>query len=192
MGRIRYGLKNLYYAVATEGTGGALTYATPVAVTGAKSISLAPAGTAIDEPADDVTWFHKDTNDGYTGSIEFEDTAAGDSFLATVLGMTTDTKDVVFEAASDEYKEFALLGQFTLEGGDDDETGKRFCFFRCVAARPNTDGQTKEVGGLTVATNTVNITAMPRINDDMVKASCDSNSTAYANWFSAVVTKSTL
>ena len=118
MGRIRYGLKNLYYAVATEGTGGALTYATPVAVPGAKSISLAPAGTAIDEPADDVTWFHKDTNDGYTGSIEFEDTAAGDSFLATVLGMTTDTKDVVFEAASDEYKEFALLGQFTLRRPD--------------------------------------------------------------------------
>lgn len=192
MGRIRYGLKNLHYAIATEGTGGALTYATPVAVPGAKSISLAPAGTAIDEPADDVVWYHKDTNDGYTGTIEFEDTAAGDSFLAAVLGMTTDTKDVVFEAASDEYKEFALLGQFTLEGGADNETGKRFCFFRCVAARPNTDGQTKEVSGLTIATNTVNITAMARINDDMVKASCDSNSASYANWFTAVVTKSTL
>lgn len=191
MGRIRYGLKNLYYAVATAGTGGTLTYATPVAIPGAKSISLAPAGTAIDEPADDVVWFHKDTNDGYTGTVEFEDTAAGDAFLADVLGMTTDTKDVVFEAASDEYKEFALLGQFTLEGGADDETGKRFCFFRCIATRPNTDGNTKEVGGLTVATNTVNITAMARISDDMVKASCDSNSTAYANWFTAVVTKST-
>lgn len=191
MGRIRFGLKNLHYAVATPGTGGALTYATPEAVPGAKSISLAPAGTAIDEPADDVVWFHKDTNDGYTGTIEFEDTAAGDAFLATVLGMTTDSKDVVFEAASDEYKEFALLGQFTLEGGEDDETGKRFCFFRCVASRPNTDGQTKEVSGLTIATNTVNITAMARISDDMVKATCDSNSTAYLSWFTAVVTKTT-
>lgn len=189
MGRIRYGLKNLYYAVATAGTGGALTYAAPVAVPGAKSISLSPAGSAIDEPADDVVWFHKDTNDGYTGSVEFEDTAAGDAFLAAVLGMTTDSKDVVFESASDEYKEFALLGQFTLEGGSDNETGKRFCLFRCIAARPDVAGQTKEVGGLTIATNTVNITAMARINDDMVKASCDSNSDAYAGWFTAVVTK---
>lgn len=189
MGRVRYGLKNLHYALATAGEGGALTYATPVPVPGAKTISLAPAGTAIDEPADDVVWYHKDTNDGYTGSIEFEDTADGDAFMAEVLGQTTDANDVTFEAATDEYKEFALLGQFTLEGGSNSETGKRFCFFRCVASRPNTDGQTREVSGLTIATNTVNITAMARISDDMVKASCVSTSDAYASWFESVVTK---
>ena len=193
MGRVRYGLKNLYYAGATASTttNGALVYDSPTAIPGAKSISLTAAGAGVDEPADDTVWFHKDINNGYTGTVEFEDTAAADSFLATVLGHTTDTKSVVFEAASDEQKEFALMGQFTLEGGADSETGKRFCFFRCVASRPDVNGQTKEVGGLTIATNTVNITVMPRINDDMVKAVADSNSDAYSNWFSAVVTKST-
>lgn len=188
MGRIRYGLKNLYYAVATAATNGTLSYATPVNIPGAKSISLSPNGSAVDEPADDTTWFHMDINDGYTGTVEFEDTAAADTFLKTVLGHTTDTKSVVFEASDDSQKEFALLGQFTLDGGT--ETGKRFCFFRCVAARPEVAGQTKEIGGLTIATNTVNITAMPRIEDDMVKATADSTSDAYSTWFSAVVTKS--
>lgn len=192
MGRVRFGLKNLYYAGATASTttNGALVYDTPTAIPGAKSISLSPAGAAVDEPADDTVWFHKDLNNGYTGSIEFEDTAAADSFLAEVLGQTTETSGVVFEAASDEQKEFALMGQFTLEGGESSETGKRFCFFRCIAARPDVNGQTKEVGGLTIATNTVNITCMPRVNDDMVKAVADSTSTAYSNWFSSVVTKS--
>lgn len=191
MGRVRYGLKNLYYAGATASTttNGALVYDTPTQVKGAKAISLSPAGAAIDEPADDVVWFHKDLNNGYTGTLEFEDTAEADTFLATVNGSTTDTNGVVFEAASDVQKEFALMGQFTLEGGANSETGKRFCFFRCVASRPEVNGQTKEVGGLTIATNTVNITVMPRISDDMVKASAVSTATGYNSWFNAVVTK---
>lgn len=185
MGRIRYGLKNLYYATATDNGSGTLTYATPVAIPGAKSISLSAVGDALDEYADDVLWFHADANQGYNGSLEFEDTAAGDAFVATVLGQTTDTADVIWESASDQAVEFALLGQFSLEGGT--ETGKRFAFLRCVIARPELAGQTKE-SGITVATNSVTITAMPRISDDLVKASCVSTSSAYANWFAAVPT----
>ena len=185
MGRIRFGLKNLYYALATEGTGGALTYGTPSAIPGAKSISLSANGESFDEPADDIIWYHADVNSGYTGTLEFEDTAESDAFVASVLGQTTDSDGVIWEAASDEPKEFALLGQFTLAGGT--ETGKRFALLRCTISRPELAGQTKEASGLTVNTNTVNITALPRINDDMVKASCDSESDAYANWFTAVV-----
>lgn len=186
MGRIRFGLKNLYYAIATEGTGGALTYATPVALPGAKNIALSANGDSFDEPADNVVWYHGDTNSGYTGTLEFEDTADSDTFLTAVLGQTKDTDDVIWESASDTPKEFALLGQFELAGGA--ENGKRFALLRCTISRPELAGQTKEPSGLTVNTNTVNITAMPRINDDMVKASCDSESDAYDDWFTAVVT----
>lgn len=186
MGRVRYGLKNLYYATATDGGGGALTYATPVALPGAKSISLSVEGESVDESADDVRWFHLNVNNGYSGTLEFEDTADADTFLRTVLGQTKDTADVVWETAADVPVEFALLGQFTLAGGT--ETGKRFALLRCVIDRPELAGQTKEQSGLTIQTNTVNITAMPRINDDRVKAVADSSSAAYAGWFSAVVT----
>ncbi len=187
MGRIRFGLKNLYYAIATEGAGGALTYATPIAVPGAKEISLSAQGESFDEPADDVVWYHGDTNSGYTGTLTFEDTAGGDAFLEAVLGQTKDQSDVVWEKASDIPVEFALLGQFTLAGGT--ETGKRFALLRCTASRPEFAGQTKEPSGLTVNTNQINITAMPRINDDVVKATAVSTSAKYATWFDAVVTE---
>lgn len=186
MGRIRYGLKNLYYAIATEGAGGALTYATPIAIPGAKSIALSASGDSMDEYADDVVWYHSDANQGYSGTLEFEDTAAGDAFQAAVLGLETDQNDVTWESGADQTKEFALLGQFSLAGGT--ETGKRFALLRCVISRPEMNGQTKE-SGITVQTNTVNITAMPRINDDLVKATAPSTSAKYETWFEAVVTK---
>lgn len=184
MGRIRYGFSNLHYAVATEGAGGALTYDTPAAIPGAKSMSMSASGTQINEPADNVTWFSMTTNDGYTGTIEFEDTAAADAFLETVLGRTKSTNGLVVESASDQPKEFAIMGQFELAGGT--EVGKRAVFYRCVASRPDINAQTKEVGGLTVATNTVSITALPRISDSRVQASAVNTDSVYATFFTAV------
>lgn len=185
MGRIRYGLKNLYYAPITYGGDGVtITYATPIALPGAKSISLSAAGDAMDEYADDVRWYHMDANQGYDGTLEFEDTAAGDTFQATVLGLTTDQDDTVWETNADQTTEFALLGEFSLAGGT--ETGKRFALMRCVISRPELSGQTKE-SGITVQTNTVNISAMPTPKDGLVKATADSSADSYATWFSAVV-----
>lgn len=183
MGRVRYGISNVYYAEATEGTGGALTYATPVAVPGAKSMSFSPAGNEVRENADNVTWYSTTTNNGYTGTIEFEDTAACDAFLANVLGHTVGTDGTILESANDVGKEFALLFQFELAGST--ETGKRGCFYRVTASRANLEGQTKE-DSITVNTNTVNFTALPRINDDAIKLSAVSTDSAYATWFSAV------
>lgn len=184
MGRIRYGIKNAYYAVATDDGTGALTYATPVTIPGAKSISLDAQGEGVDEFADNVTWWHGDTNNGYSGSIEFEDTASYDTFIQTVMGQTKDsTTGVVTEKTSDEPKEFALGFQFELNGSTD--TGKRVWLLRVKASRPSISGQTKE-SSIAVATNTINITALPRISDDAVKKSCVSSDSAYSSWFSAV------
>lgn len=185
MGRIRYGIKNLYYAVATEGAGGALTYGTPVALPGAKNISLSPTGDALDEYADNVRWYHLDSNQGYEGTLEVEDTAEFDAFLQAVLGRHLGTNGATYEHASDQQVEFALLGQFELAGGT--ATGKRFALFRCIASRPEMTGNTKE-DSITVDTNTVNLTVLPRVNDDLVQASCTSDATAYSTWFEAVPT----
>lgn len=184
MGRVRYGFSQLHYAKATEGAGGALTYSTPAPIPGAKQMSMTPAGSTINEPADNTTWFTFVTNDGYTGTIEFEDTAAADAFLTDVLGHTKDTAGGVLEKADDKPAEFALLGQFELAGGT--EVGKRVCFYRCVASRPNVEGQTKEQGSVPIATNSVGVTALPRVNDSAVKYAADSTSAKYATWFEAV------
>ena len=183
MGRVRFGISNVYYAKATEGSGGALTYTTPVAIPGAKSMSFAPAGSDVTEYADNSQWFRETTNNGYTGTIEFEDTAACDTFLAAVLGYTTGSDGTILEKSTDKACQFALLWQFELAGAT--ETGKRGCFYRVIATRPNIDGQTTE-DGKTINTNTVNFVAMPRINDGAIKLSAISTDSAYSGWFSAV------
>lgn len=184
MGRIRYGIKNAHYAGATDNGSGALTYDTPTAIPGAKSVSLDAQGDAVDEYADNINWWHGDTNNGYTGSIEFEDTDQADAFLEDVLGWEKDpVTGVVIEKASDVAKEFALGWQFELNGTAD--TGKRIWMYRVKASRPSIAGQTKE-GNITVATNTVNITCLPRLSDDAVKRSCTSSDSVYANWFTDV------
>lgn len=184
MGRIRYGIRNTHYAKATDDGTGVLTYASPKAIPGAKSISLDAQGDAVDEYADNITWWHGDTNNGYSGSIEFEDTESADAFLIDTCGWEKDpVTGIVTEKASDTPSEFALGFQFELAGGKD--TGKRTWLYRCTASRPSIAGSTKE-SGVTVQTNTVNITAMPRLNDDKVKQSVVSTDPAYNTFFAAV------
>ena len=185
MGRIRYGIKNVHYAVATAGQDESLTYATPVAIPGAKSISLDAQGESVDEYADNVTWWHGDVNNGYSGTLEFEDTAASETFINTVLSHTKDsTTGVVTEKASDQQKEFALGFEFTLDGGT--ETGKRIWMLRCKISRPQISGSTKEAN-VAAQTQSVNLTCIARAEDEKVKTSAVSTDSAYSTWFSAVV-----
>lgn len=183
MGKIKYGIKNVHYAILTVGTGGTISYGTPVALPGAVSISLQPAGDSIDEYADDVLWFHDTANNGYTGTLEVE--AIPVDFLTSVLGMTKDsTTGKLTESSTDVHKEFALQFEFTY-GGDASVSGKRATLYRCIASRPDVAGQTK---GASIEANhdVINITAMPRLDDNSVKATAESTDTAYSSWFSAI------
>lgn len=183
MAKIRYGLSNCYYAPITT-TGNTETYGTPVALPGAVSLTLEASGDTIDEYADNITWFHMDVNNGYSGTFECE--VLGDDFKTAILGETADTNNVLWENSDAGVTEFALLGQFEI-GGDSTVTGKRFCFLRCTASRPANNGSTKEAT-ITPQHDTLNITCMPRISDHYVKCSCESTSASYAGWFSAVPT----
>lgn len=180
--KIKYGLKNVYYAKATDDGNGVLTYATPVAWKGAVSLSLDISGDVNNFYADNVVYFTSNANNGYSG--DFESALIPDSFRTDILGETLDAKGMYVERASDSQHEFALLFQFE---GDDKAT--KHCLYRCVASRPNVNGSTKE-DTIEPQTETLTITAMPRINDDVVKARCPyttGSSSSYATWFSAVV-----
>lgn len=186
MGRIRYGIKNTHYALVTKDDDGKLTYDKPVAILGTKSMSLDAQGEDVTEYADDGIWFQNTTNNGYSGTLEFEDTESADTFLTAVCGWTKDeTTGVVTEKSSDTPVEFALLTQFTLDGEASGATGKRVKFYRVKASRPSVSGSTKE-SSITVATNSINITCLPRLSDDVVKATATSKDSAYESWFSAV------
>ena len=180
--KIKYGIRSVYYAVATEGTGGALTYATPVALPGAVNLTLSQEGETNSFYADDVIYFQSNSNNGYSGTLELA--LIPDSFKTDVLGETT-SNGVLVEHANAIPKEFALLFEF-----QGDEKAKRAALFRCTCSRPDINAATKEAS-IEPQTETLNIQALPRINDFVVKGTCEqATSGAYTTWFTSVVTVS--
>lgn len=176
--KIKYGIRSVYYAVATQGTGGALTYSTPVALPGAVNLTLSQEGEDNPFYADDVVYFRSASNNGYSGTLELA--LVPDSFFADVLGMAKNADDVYIEKADDTTHEFALMFEF-----QGDESATRHLLYRCSCTRPDIAGATKEAG-ITPQTETLNISVMPRINDYLVKAKCPSTSAKYDTWFSEV------
>lgn len=176
--KIKYGISKCYYAVATDDGTGTLTYATPVALRGAVSLSMDAQGDTNTFYADNIAYFTSNANNGYQGDLELA--LLPDDFRKDVLGEILDTKGFYVEKANVPTVEFALLFQF--EG---DESATRHCMYRCTASRPATNGSTKEES-IEPQTESITITAMPRINDEVVKSRCPSSADSYANWFSAV------
>lgn len=179
MAKIKYGLRNVYYAKATDNGTGTLTYETPVRIAGAVNLSLEAQGDTNPFYADDIVYFTSTANNGYQGTLEVA--MIPDSFRKDILGETEGTQDtVMYEYANAPTVEFALLFEFQT-----DENATKHCMYRCTASRAAVAGQTKEAG-ITPQTETLNITAMPRINDYLVKAKCPSTSSAYATWYTDV------
>lgn len=177
--KVKYGLKNVYYALATEGTGGALTYATPVAWPGAVNLSMSASGDQSTFRADNSDYWVIASNNGYEGTLETA--LIPDSFREDVLGEVKDTTTgYVREINTSNTKEFALMFQFE---GDDKAT--RHLFYRCSATRPDVAGQTTEET-ITPQTETINLRALARISDGYVKARCEEGSSGYASFFEEV------
>lgn len=177
--KVKYGLKSCYFApVSATAADGTLTYGEPVALPGAVSIALSAQGSSDPFYADNVVYFQSTANNGYEGDLELA--LIPDEFRTAILGEVLDTKGFYVESSNATATEFALLFQF--EG---DESATRHCFYRCTASRPEVSGQTTE-DSITPQTETITITAMPRINDQVVKSRCPASATPYANWFTAV------
>lgn len=182
--KIRYGLRNVYYAKITSvSTAGVPTYGTPVSIPGAVNLSLSASGDGSDFFADDSVYFHTQANSGYSGTLEMA--LISDAFKQDILGDMTNTAGVQFESADAQTAEFALMFEFQ---GDANAT--RHLFYRCTASRPDVNGATKETS-ITPQTETLNLTAMPRLDNAYVKAKVEATATTvYSGWFSAVYTGS--
>lgn len=188
--KIKYGLKNVYYAVATIAANGSATYGTPVAFPGAVSLSLSPQGETSPFYADNIAYWVGVSNTGYEGDLEMARVI--DSFKTDVLGYKRDNKDVIFEDANANPVHFALIFQF--EG---DAKATRHVMYNCTAQRPDAAGNTKGES-IEPQTETVSITAtsiyVSTLDTDIVKSETvtSTDSSTYNGWFSTVYVPSTL
>lgn len=176
--KIKYGLRNVYYAVITGETNGTPTYGTPVHIPGAVNLSLSAEGEDNPFYADDVVYFRTIGNNGYSGTLEMA--LIPDNFKTDVL-KETQSNGVYVENANAIPAEFALMFEF-----QGDVYATRHLLYRCTVSRPDVAGATKEAS-IEPQTETLNIVAMPRIDTQDVKASCPATATAaYAAWFESV------
>lgn len=182
--KIKYGIKNVYYAKATLAANGSATYATPVALPGAVSITLDAEGETSPFYADNIVYYVGQSNNGYTGSLELA--LVPDAFRTDILGEVADAQSgLQYEKVDVEPSHFALLFQFE---GDDAAT--KHVFYNCVASRPSVSSTTKETS-VEPQTETLNLTATSVYNAaataDIVKGKMESDASGYASFFTAVV-----
>ena len=188
--KIKYGLKNVYYAKATIASDNTATFATPVAIPGAVNLTLDPQGDRSPFYADNIEYYVSVANNGYEGDLEIA--LVPESFEKDILGMVEDNKDVLLEDANAEPAHFALLFQF--EG---DQRAKKHVIYNCTATRQSIEGETKGEN-IDPKTETLSLRAAPihvsAINKDIVKAKTTdtTDSTTYSGWNSAVYVPSSL
>jgi len=189
MNKVKYGLKNVHYAVATiDPATNTATYAKPVAWPGAVNLSLDAEGETTKFRADNIDYWVGQSNNGYSG--DFESALIPDSFRTDVLNDIIDSNGVLIEDAGAKTVNFALLFQF--EG---DEKNTRHVLYNCTATRPSVSGETtgEEVEP---QTETLTLTAVAIHNADLeadvVKARCTQGDLPYQTWFDDVYQATTV
>ena len=177
--KVKYNLKNAYYALLTMGEEGAVTYGMPVALPGSVSLSLDANGEPENFYADGIAYYVINNNMGYDGDLELA--LIPESFRTDVLKEKLDSKGVLIENSDAELAQFALLFEF-----DGDVRHIRHVMYNCSASRPKIEGKTNE-DKKEVQTETLTIKATP-LADGKVKAKTGNTTDAafYAGWYKAV------
>lgn len=187
--KVHFGLKNVHYAVITY-TSGVPSWGTVKPVPGAVSVSLSKEEGTVDFFADDVKYYHLAANNGYSGTLEMADFPASMRKDLWNQDITT-TGKLLVEDVNAQPAEFALL--FEIDGDQDPD---RYCFYRCVASRPDVAGSTK-TDSPEVNTQSCDLTVMAVIDPTSASAidgkvyyrtTADTPSGTYTSFYSSVLT----
>ncbi|MDO4720965.1 MAG: phage tail protein [Peptostreptococcaceae bacterium] len=176
--KIKYGLKNVHYAVITE-EGGNITYGTPKPIPGAVSLSATAKGEKNEFYADDILFFGTTANQGYEGELEVA--MIPDEFRKDVMGDKTDQHGVIFEDASATPKNIALLFEFS-----GDQHASRCALYYVMIARPDIESETKKAQ-IEPKTEKLKFMAGPHPKTEIPFAKCYPEKKAqYDAWFQTV------
>lgn len=187
--KVKYGLKNVYYAKATiDELTNTATYNTPKPWPGAVNLSLEQQGEVTKFRADNIDYWVGNSNNGYNGDLETA--LIPEDFRTEILGDIEDSNGVLVEDAGAKTVHFALLFQF--EG---DAKATRHVLYNCTATRPSVGGQTTGEN-IEPQTETVSITAVSIHNSgldkDLVKGRVYEDEAQYSSWFDAVYQSTTV
>ena len=162
--KVKYGIKNVYVVPIEHEEGGDITYGTPVAWEGFKSLTLDPEGDT-------------NSNNGYSGSIEM--TYLEDEIKKMIFNNIETEEGNLAEDANVLPNNVGLMFQF--EG---DKNATKHMFFKVVFGRPSVEGETREES-IDPNTTTMDITAIPVEKDDhaWVKIDCKNGDTNYTSFF---------
>ena len=81
--KVKFGLKNCHYAKATFDEDGSVTYAKPVRIPGAVSLSMDANGEIEPFYADNIAYYVVNNNSGYEGDLEIA--LIPESFLTDIM-----------------------------------------------------------------------------------------------------------
>ena len=185
--KVKFGLKNVHWAKVyeTTGTTGTVTtYGSYTAWPGAVNMTLDAAGSenTFFDADDGIYYTIPGANNGYTGT--FESALIPEEVKTAVFGALKDSNGVIVEGSDDKIAPIALAYQF------DGDTENRFVtLYKVQLNRPGTTDATKpSEGGATPQTESVTFSAIPRPDDNKIKATTgDTTSTSTKEgWFNAV------
>ncbi len=177
--KVKFNICNVHYAAITAAEDGTVSYAAPVPMPGAVSISLDPTGEPESFYADGIEYYVINNNQGYDGDLELA--MIPESFRADILKEEADSNHVLVENANSETGSFALLFEF-----DGDVRKIRHVMYNCSASRPTIASKTNEEDK-EVQTEKLTIKARP-LASGYVKAKTGDATTeeVYTNWYSEV------
>lgn len=181
--KIKFGLEKVAVAVATiDASNNSATYATPIMVPGARSISLEPQGELTKWFADNIAYYIINDNQGYEGDLEVA--RFPDAVMAAIWSIATAANAVQYENSDAEAVHFALMFEFK-----GDLKKARHVFYNCTATRPAVGSATQE-DSTEPQTETTTVTAtpiyVPALEKNVVRGKCYEGDAAYDDWYTTV------